>query len=138
MVRFLCCQQGHDSLIPTAGGERRENSWTEWASNGGSGQLIGRRGLDLIRSIVHFCYNETMSIITVQDLQQNLPDFLRRVEGGESFLVVRDERPLAEVRPVPAPIVELRPFGLCTGQFTVPANFDQPLPDDILKEFEGA
>jgi ribosomal protein L37AE/L43A len=30
-----------------------------------------------------------------------------------------------------------RPFGLCGGQFTVPADFDQPLSDDILKDFEG-
>jgi antitoxin (DNA-binding transcriptional repressor) of toxin-antitoxin stability system len=79
-----------------------------------------------------------MSIITVQDLQQNLPDFLRRLEAGESFLVVRDEHPLAEVRPVSAPAIQPRPFGLCMGQFTVPWDFDQPLPDDILKEFEGA
>ena len=27
--------------------------------------------------------------------------------------------------------------GLCAGQFTVPADFDRPLPDDILGEFEG-
>jgi antitoxin (DNA-binding transcriptional repressor) of toxin-antitoxin stability system len=79
-----------------------------------------------------------MSIITVQDLQQNFPDFLRRLESGESFLVVKDERPLAEVRPVPAPVAGPRPFGLCAGQFRVPADFDQPLPDDILNAFEGA
>ena len=79
-----------------------------------------------------------MSIITVQDLQQNLPDFLRRLEGGESFLVVRDEHPLAEVRPVSAPAAQPRPFGLCAVQFSVPADFDRPLPDEILREFEGA
>jgi hypothetical protein len=50
---------------------------------------------------------------------------------------VRGEQPLAEVHPVPAPPAELRPFGLCAGQFTVPPDFDQPLPEDILKEFEG-
>ena len=31
----------------------------------------------------------------------------------------------------------LRPFGLCAGEFTVPDDFDAPLPDDILAEFEG-
>ena len=31
----------------------------------------------------------------------------------------------------------LRPFGLCAGEFTVPDDFDQPLPEHILKEFEG-
>jgi antitoxin (DNA-binding transcriptional repressor) of toxin-antitoxin stability system len=79
-----------------------------------------------------------MSTISVQDMQRDLLAFLRRVEAGESFLVVRDEHPLAEVRPVPAPATQPRPFGLCAGQFTVPLDFDRPLPDDILKEFEGS
>lgn len=78
-----------------------------------------------------------MSIITVQDIQHDPLAFLRRIEAGESFLVVRDERPLAEVRPVVAPATQPRPFGLCAGRFTVPADFDQPLPDEILREFEG-
>ena len=30
-----------------------------------------------------------------------------------------------------------RPFGLCAGEFTVPDDFDEPLPDHVLREFEG-
>jgi hypothetical protein len=52
--------------------------------------------------------------------------------------VVSGEHRLAEVRPVPAPATQPRAFGLCAGQFTVPADFDTALPDEILKEFEGA
>ena len=78
-----------------------------------------------------------MSTISVQDLQRDLLAFLRRVEAGESFLVVSGERPLAEVRPVPAPAAQPRPFGLCAGQFMVPVDFDRPLPDEVHKEFEG-
>jgi antitoxin (DNA-binding transcriptional repressor) of toxin-antitoxin stability system len=78
-----------------------------------------------------------MSTISVQELQRDLLTFLQRVEAGESFLVVRGEQPLAEVRPVAARADEQRPFGLCAGQFAVPPDFDQPLPEDILKEFEG-
>jgi antitoxin (DNA-binding transcriptional repressor) of toxin-antitoxin stability system len=78
-----------------------------------------------------------MSTITVQDIQRDLLSFLQRVEAGESFLVVRGEHPLAEVRPVSTPTNQLRPFGLCAGEFTVPPSFDQPLPNNILKEFEG-
>lgn len=32
---------------------------------------------------------------------------------------------------------QLRPYGLCKGEFTVPDNFDDPLPEDILNSFEG-
>ncbi len=31
----------------------------------------------------------------------------------------------------------LRPFGLCAGEFTVPDDFDDPLPTDIIEAFEG-
>ena len=82
-------------------------------------------------------YNNRMNTISVQDIQRDFLAFLRRVELGESFLVIGDERPLAEVRPVHAPATQSRPFGLCAGRFTVPDDFDQPLPDDVLQEFEG-
>lgn len=29
-----------------------------------------------------------------------------------------------------------RPFGLCAGEFSVPDDFDAPLPEEILQEFE--
>ena len=31
-----------------------------------------------------------------------------------------------------------RPIGLAQGQFTVPADFNAPLPEDVLRTFEGA
>ena len=30
----------------------------------------------------------------------------------------------------------LRPFGLCTGEFVVPDDFDAPLPEHIMQDFE--
>jgi antitoxin (DNA-binding transcriptional repressor) of toxin-antitoxin stability system len=78
-----------------------------------------------------------MSTISVQDIEADPLAFFRRVEAGEAFVVVRGERPLAEVRPLTAVAAQPRPFGLCAGQFTVPADFDQPLPDNLLEEFEG-
>lgn len=79
-----------------------------------------------------------MSTITVQDLQRDLVGFLRRVEAGESFLVTDDDRSVAEVRPIQTVATQPRPFGLCAGQFTVPSDFDHPLPDDLLHDFEGS
>jgi antitoxin (DNA-binding transcriptional repressor) of toxin-antitoxin stability system len=79
-----------------------------------------------------------MSTISFQELQQNPDALLERVEAGEHFVVVRDGRPVAELRPVAAGRLSSRPFGLCAGAFTVPDDFDAPLPDDLLREFEGA
>lgn len=78
-----------------------------------------------------------MSAITVQDIERDPEAFVRRLEAGESLVVMRDESPVAEVRPLPARAAHLRPFGLCEGQFSVPSDFDHPLPDEVLNDFEG-
>jgi antitoxin (DNA-binding transcriptional repressor) of toxin-antitoxin stability system len=78
-----------------------------------------------------------MSTISVQEIQRDPLGCLRRVEAGETLFVVRDDRPLAEIKPIPAAAEQPRPFGLCAGDFTVPDDFDRPLPEGILAEFEG-
>lgn len=35
------------------------------------------------------------------------------------------------------PVTQPRPIGLAKGQFKVPDDFNAPLPEDILKTFEG-
>jgi hypothetical protein len=37
----------------------------------------------------------------------------------------------------PPPLAEARPIGLAKGQFTVPDDFNAPLPEHILQAFEG-
>ena len=44
---------------------------------------------------------------------------------------------IAELRPITPSSKQLRPFGLCAGEFTVPDDFDAPLPEEILNAFEG-
>ncbi|MEX2138772.1 MAG: hypothetical protein WD894_05885 [Pirellulales bacterium] len=74
---------------------------------------------------------------TVGEIQQDFLGYLHRVEQGETILVLQNDRPVAELRPVMPTPAELRPYGLCAGQFVVPDDFDQPLPDDTLSAFEG-
>ena len=68
-----------------------------------------------------------MTTITVHEIQRDPLGYLRRVEEGETLLVVRDDRPVAEIKPVPSQCLLPRPFGLCAGEFTVPGDFDGPL-----------
>jgi antitoxin (DNA-binding transcriptional repressor) of toxin-antitoxin stability system len=74
---------------------------------------------------------------TVDDINRDLAGYLRRVEAGETVFVTRADRLVAEIKPVPPRSPALRPFGLCAGEFEVPGDFDAPLPDDILTEFDG-
>jgi hypothetical protein len=37
----------------------------------------------------------------------------------------------------PPPLSQPRPIGLAKGQFTVPDDFNAPLPEGVLQAFEG-
>lgn len=78
-----------------------------------------------------------MAQVSIEDIQRDLSTYLQRVEAGETLLIVRAGKPVAEVKPVVTSVETLRPFGLCAGEFTVPDDFDAPLPEDILNAFEG-
>ena len=78
-----------------------------------------------------------MDTISLQDFQRDPLSLLRRVEAGEYLLLTRENRPVIELRPARAPSQTPRPFGMAAGQFTVPDDFDAPLPEEILREFEG-
>lgn len=74
--------------------------------------------------------------VTIEEIQRDPIKYLHQVEAGETLLIVRDDKPVAELRPI-ANSKQPRPFGLCAGEFTVPDNFDAPLPEDLLSAFEG-
>jgi hypothetical protein len=46
-------------------------------------------------------------------------------------MVNKDETPVMPPRPAK------RPIGLAEGLFVVPADFNDPLPDELLDAFEG-
>lgn len=75
--------------------------------------------------------------VTIDEIQRDLKRYLYQAEAGETFVVVQAGKPIAEIRPIASSVKQLRPFGLCTGEFTVPDNFDDPLPEDVLGTFEG-
>ncbi|AFY35067.1 type II toxin-antitoxin system Phd/YefM family antitoxin [Calothrix sp. PCC 7507] len=78
-----------------------------------------------------------MQIVTVDEIQRDPLKYLNQVEAGESFVIVQANKPIAELKPVKTTNKQQRPFGLCAGEFTVPDDFDAPLPEDILNAFEG-
>ena len=65
--------------------------------------------------------------VSADEIIQNLPIYLQRVQAGETFIIVTADEPLAEIRPVKLSRKFLRPIGLCAGEFMVPDDFDAPL-----------
>jgi len=78
-----------------------------------------------------------MSTISIQEFQRDPMSILNRVAAGEAFLLFRDDCAVAEIKPVPKANGDLRPYGLAAGEFEVPADFDTPLPTEVIEDFEG-
>lgn len=78
-----------------------------------------------------------MVTVTVDDIRKDPLGYLRRVEAGETLIVVRESGPFAEIKPLGSGVGAKRPTGLCAGEFVVPDDFDDPLPEDVLDRFEG-
>jgi len=80
----------------------------------------------------------TMKTVGLAEAKATLSALLDRVEKGETITITRHGAPIAELQPV-APLRPkgLRPWGLYEGQFTVPDDFNDPLPDDELDLWEG-
>ena len=83
-----------------------------------------------------------MTTISVDEIQYDLAGYLTRVQAGESLLITQAGQPVAEINPVKSdegnevPLTP-RPSGLAEGQFVVPDDFDDPLPPEIQRYFEG-
>jgi len=83
-------------------------------------------------------YTQVMKQVTLATAKATLSALLDRVEAGERVMITRRNRVVAEVRPAgPRRRAKPRPFGLARGAFRMPADFDAPLPDDLLQDFEG-
>lgn len=73
---------------------------------------------------------------TLEEVEQKASEYLHRVIDGERVVVYRGGQPVAEIRPM-SETETLRPAGLAAGEFVVPDDFDDPLPEDLLDAFEG-
>jgi antitoxin (DNA-binding transcriptional repressor) of toxin-antitoxin stability system len=66
--------------------------------------------------------------VSVDEIKQDLLTYLRLVENGETVVIIKTGKLVAEIRPIqPLTADKLRPFGLCAGEFVVPDDFDDPL-----------
>lgn len=72
----------------------------------------------------------------MDQVEKDPSEYLHRVLNGETVVLFQDDRAVAEIRPLDAAMGP-RPIGLAAGEFVVPDDFDDPLPDDLLDAFEG-
>ncbi|HEY2092759.1 MAG TPA: type II toxin-antitoxin system Phd/YefM family antitoxin [Thermoanaerobaculia bacterium] len=73
---------------------------------------------------------------SVEEVEKDPHAYLHRVLEGETVVLFEKDLAVAEIRPL-AKRAGKRPFGLAKGDFVVPDDFDDPLPEDVLRLFEG-
>ncbi|MBI5331812.1 MAG: type II toxin-antitoxin system Phd/YefM family antitoxin [Betaproteobacteria bacterium] len=76
--------------------------------------------------------------INVHEAKAKLSEYLTAVENGETVVICRRNVPVAEIVPLRPVRKEPRPIGLaCDAGHDIPDSFFEPLPDELLKAFNG-
>ena len=74
--------------------------------------------------------------VNIHEAKTHLSRLLARVADVEEVVIARAGKPIARLVSVDT-IPGRRRFGRDRGTFEVPDDFDAPLPDDVLRSFEG-
>lgn len=76
--------------------------------------------------------------VNVQEAKTHLSRYLEAAENGEVVVLCRHNKPVAELRAIPAPPESpgTPRFGLWEG-FGLRESFFEPLPDELAKAFSG-
>ena len=73
--------------------------------------------------------------VNVHEAKTHFSKLLGRVERGEEIVIARAGRPVARLSPLTAKVEE-RVLGGSRGQVLIAEDFDAPLPEDVLADFE--
>jgi prevent-host-death family protein len=77
--------------------------------------------------------------INIHEAKAKLSEYIAAVEAGETVQICRRNVPVAEIVPLRQPRKTPRPIGLGPYEegYEIPASFFEPLPDELLKAFNG-
>ncbi len=76
-----------------------------------------------------------MTQVALVDAQKNLAHLIALVQKGEEVVIVEEGMAVACLTLPVQPPLRRRIPGIDIGVFTVPDDFDDPLPEDILESF---
>lgn len=78
-----------------------------------------------------------METVNTHEAKTHLSRLLSRVEMGEEIIIANRGVPVAKLVPYKNNSQSTRPLGAGKGLFTVPEDFNEPLPQEVQKLFEG-
>lgn len=72
--------------------------------------------------------------VSIHEAKTHLSRLLRRIADGEEVVIARGNTPIAKLVPIASHVP--RVLGEDRGLYEVPADFDDPLPEEVLADFE--
>jgi prevent-host-death family protein len=77
-----------------------------------------------------------MRTVNIHEAKTHLSRLIEDASGGQEVVIAKAGKPVARL--VAARRVRAqRKLGVLAGKFAVPADFDSPLPDAVIAEFEA-
>ena len=80
-----------------------------------------------------------MPTVNIHAAKTQLSRLVDKAAAGQEIVIARAGKPVARLMPL-APLPQHPPqrvLGILAGQLQVPADFDAPLSDEDLADFEG-
>ena len=74
--------------------------------------------------------------MNIHEAKTGLSKLVERVEAGEEIVIARAGTPVAKLVAL-TPARARRQLGLLDGKFTIPDDFNRPLPEWLLRAIEG-
>ena len=74
--------------------------------------------------------------LNLYDAKTRLSELVEAASKGETIVIAKAGRPLAKLGPVDPVKTPVR-LGLMKGRIRISENFDAPLPESVLRDFEG-
>ena len=78
-----------------------------------------------------------MKTVNVHEAKTHLSRLLEEVEAGQDVVIARAGRPVARLTAL-QPARPSRQLGALAGLYTVPDDWDAPLPAQVIAQFDGA
>jgi prevent-host-death family protein len=77
-----------------------------------------------------------MKKVKIYEAETRLSQLVEEAASGRDVVIARAGRPVARLTRLAGPGGKRR-LGLLDGRFRIPQDFNRPLPDDVLRRFEG-